>query len=81
MGTITGMGKDYFRMKGHDLQNGDGLCFFTKQSELAGFRVDRVDEERIYPNNMKGLKVGTPLYRNHDAAFTRILKKPSARVG
>ena len=62
----------------HDLQNGDGLCFFTKQNDLAGFRVDRVDKEKIYPNNMKGLEIGTPLYRNHDMAFTRILKKSSA---
>ena len=60
VGAITGMGKDFFRMRNNDLQNGDGLCFFTKQSELAGFRVDRVDKEKIYPNNMTGLEVGTP---------------------
>ena len=79
VGVITGMGKDYFRMNRHDLQNGDGLCFFTKQNDLAGFRVDRVEKEEIYPNNMKGLEIGTPLYRNHDMALTRILKKSSAR--
>jgi 23S rRNA 5-hydroxycytidine C2501 synthase len=79
LGTIIGTGKDFFRMAGqHDLQNGDGLCLFTKQSELAGFRVDRVDKDKIYPNNMAGLEVGTPLYRNHDMAFSRILKKSSA---
>ena len=66
-------------MSRHDLQNGDGLCFFTKQNDLAGFRVDRVDKEKIYPNSMKGLEIGTPLYRNHDMALTRILKKSSAR--
>ena len=79
VGAITGMGKDFFRMRDNDLQNGDGLCFFTKQSDLAGFRVDRVDKEKIYPNNMKGLEIGTPLYRNHDMALTRILNKSSAR--
>ena len=51
VGVITGMGKDYFRMNRHDLQNGDGLCFFTKQNDLAGFRVDRVEKEKIYPNS------------------------------
>jgi 23S rRNA 5-hydroxycytidine C2501 synthase len=79
MGAITGMGKDFFRMSRHDLQNGDGLCFFTKQMDLAGFRVDRVDQEKILPNTMKGLEIGTPLYRNHDMALTRILNKSSAR--
>jgi collagenase-like PrtC family protease len=78
VGTITGMGKDFFRIVHHDLQNGDGLCFFTKQNDLAGFRVDRADKEKIYPNNMKGLEIGALLYRNHDMALTRILKKSSA---
>ena len=45
VGTVTGVGKDSFRMRGHDLRNGDGLCFFTSQGELAGFSVDRVDRE------------------------------------
>ncbi len=78
VGAVTGVGKDYFRMARHDLQNGDGLCFFTKQRELVGFRVDRIDREKIYPNRMEGLETGTRLYRNHDMAFTRILNKPSA---
>lgn len=77
LGEITAMGKDYFHMARHDLQNGDGLCFFTGKNDLAGFRVERVDKGKIYPNSMKGLKIGTPLYRNHDMAFTRILKKSS----
>ncbi len=78
MGTVTGVGKDFFRIDRHDLQNGDGLCFFTKQNELAGFRVDRVDKEKIYPNSMEGVHAGIVLYRNYDAAFTRILKRTSA---
>jgi 23S rRNA 5-hydroxycytidine C2501 synthase len=73
------MGKDFFRIDSHDLQNGDGLCFFTKQGDLTGFRIDRVDKEKIYPNNMRGLAIGTPLYRNHDMALSRVLKKSSAR--
>lgn len=78
VGTITAIEKDFFRISRHGLQNGDGLCFFTNKNELAGFRADRVDKDKIYPNTMKGLAIGTPLYRNHDTAFTRILNKPSA---
>jgi len=78
VGEITGKGKDFFRMGRHDLQNGDGFCFFTRQNTLAGFRIERVDKEKVYPNNMTGLAIGTPLYRNHDIAFARILRKPSA---
>lgn len=75
LGKITAMGKDYFQMARHDLQNGDGLCFFTRQNDLAGFRVNRVEKGKIYPNAMKGLESGTELYRNHDTAFEKILKK------
>ena len=77
LGEITGVGKDFFRIARHDLQNGDGLCFFTKNNDLAGFRVDRVEKEKIYPNSMNGLETGIRLYRNHDMALTRILKKSS----
>ncbi len=79
VGTVIGVGKDSFGIRGHDLKNGDGLCFFTDRGELAGFRVDRVDREKVYPNSMKDLKIGTVLYRNHDAALAGVLRKPSAR--
>ncbi|MFA5321312.1 MAG: U32 family peptidase [Smithella sp.] len=77
LGEITDMGKDFFRIARHDLQNGDGLCFFTGKNDLAGFRVDRTDKDKIYPNSTKGLSTGIRLYRNHDMAFTKILKKSS----
>jgi putative protease len=60
VGEIAGTGKDFFFMGCHNLQSGDGFCFFTKQSSLAGFRVERVDKEKIYPNNMAGLATGAP---------------------
>ena len=77
LGEITYVGKDFFSIARHDLQNGDGLCFFTKNNDLAGFRVDRVEKEKSYPNSMNGLETCTRLYRNHDMALTRILKKSS----
>ena len=79
LGEISEVGKDYFRIARHDLQNGDGLCFFTRKNDLAGFRVDRVSKDKIYPNSMNGLSTGTYLYRNHDMAFIRILNKASAK--
>jgi len=78
LGKITYVGKDFFRLDQHDLQNGDGLCFFTRKNDLAGFRVEKVDKGKIYPNNMTGLAIGTPLYRNYDTALARALKKSSA---
>ena len=74
IGTITGLGRDFIRLAaGHDLQNGDGLCFFTTERQLAGSRVERVEKEKIYPGSMKGLRIGTVLYRNHDIRLARTL--------
>jgi 23S rRNA 5-hydroxycytidine C2501 synthase len=83
VGTISTIGKDFFHMKTGDLQNGDGICFFTKEKKLAGCRIERVKGDEIYPSTMKDLSVGSTLYRNHDQTFTRLLKKPSAnrRIG
>jgi len=78
IGTIIGMGKDFFCLDTHDLHNGDGLCFFTNENNLTGFRVNQVDKEKIYPNSMRDLEVGRLLYRNHDIVLNRILKKSSA---
>lgn len=50
--------------------NGDGLCFFDSQKKLQGFRINRVDNNILYPGEMpKGLLPHTKLYRNHDEAF------------
>jgi 23S rRNA 5-hydroxycytidine C2501 synthase len=79
IGAVTGIGKDFFRTDCTELQNGDGLCFFTKGRELSGFRVECVEKSKIFPNTMKDLTEGVILYRNHDIAFTRMLKKTSSR--
>jgi 23S rRNA 5-hydroxycytidine C2501 synthase len=78
IGTVTEVTGEYFKTGCDSLSNGDGLCFFNKQNQLCGFRVDRAEQGRIYPNNMKGLEKGTFLYRNYDIAFDRLLKKTSA---
>lgn len=59
--------------------NGDGLCFFNERRELQGFRVNRAEGNRLFPQSMPhGLKPGMPLYRSNDQAMERVLMKPSA---
>ncbi len=60
-----------------NFSNGDGLCFINSDKELEGFRVNRVEGNRLFPLSMpRDLKPGTALYRNHDVAFQRELSKP-----
>lgn len=59
--------------------NGDGLCFFDKDRELVGFRVNRAEGNRLYPQRMPaGLLSGMRLYRNYDETFQRVLSGVTA---
>lgn len=70
--------------------NGDGLCFFysdnpkgkgsgTSSLELEGFRVNKVENNRLFPLVMpRHLRQGMSLYRNNDQEFERLLSKNSA---
>lgn len=85
VGTIRDVFHDSFTVSGNTVfHNGDGLCFFDETGELCGFRVNRAEGNRLYPYSIpSGLKKHKQLLRNHDAAFERILSKPSAerRIG
>lgn len=59
--------------------NGDGLCFINDERELEGFRVNRVEGNRLYPFRMpEHLRPGMALYRNSDRAFEAILSHKTA---
>lgn len=61
--------------------NGDGLCFFNRQKKLEGFRVNRVENNRLFPLTMpKNLEPGMALFRNNDIEFERAMQgKTSTR--
>ena len=59
--------------------NGDGLCFINDNKELEGFRVNRVEGNRLYPHHMpENLRPGMSLYRNNDQAFENMLSRTTA---
>ncbi|MDR3267870.1 MAG: U32 family peptidase [Tannerella sp.] len=60
------------------VHNGDGLVYLNIKGELEGFRVNRVDGNRIFPLKMPALRPGTFVCRNYDKAFEEQLSKPSA---
>ncbi len=61
---------------------GDGLCFFTPDGRLEGFRVNTIDAHgRLAVNDasrLTELRPHTPLYRNQDQAFEHLLSRPTA---
>ena len=61
------------------LTNGDGLGFFDRAGHFTGFRLNRVDGNRLYPASAPvGLEPGMTIYRNADKAFFDILDTADA---
>ena len=74
------------------LNNGDGLCYYTLQKDLAGLAINRAEKVgegvwRVFPKDpmasFKDLRAGTLVNRNRDMNWTRKLDKPSSerRIG
>ena len=59
--------------------NGDGLCFLDNEGHLQGFRVNRVEQNKLFLQaRVPGLTPRTTLYRNLDQQFEQTLAKRSA---
>lgn len=79
VGTVKEIKGNSFTVAGvKQLNNGDGLAFINEQGELEGFRVNKVDANRLFPLTMPPVKPKMPLYRNYDQAFEQELSKPTA---
>lgn len=82
VGYVKGIRRGSFNVAGTAMfANGDGLCFFNRQKKLEGFRVNRVENNRLYPLTMpKNMEPGMALYRNNDIEFERAMQgKTSTR--
>lgn len=78
----AGHGRVSFNVAGTaTFANGDGLCFINAAENLEGFRVNKVEGNRLFPLKMpEALKPGTMLYRNNDVAFEKeIMRANSAK--
>lgn len=79
MGTLKESHGHYLTVAGlKSFNNGDGVCYVDEQGHLQGFRVNRVDGNKLYPQEMPQIKPRTKLYRNFDQEFERILSRKSA---
>jgi putative protease len=79
IGNVKDLFYNYFTVSGQKtIHNGDGLCFLNDKKELQGFRVNRVEGNRIFPAEMPRLTPGITLFRNFDQAFEKLLQKKSS---
>lgn len=80
VGHVKEVGRGYIAVSSvKAFHNGDGLCYIDERGQLQGFRVNRVEGIRLYPKDMpRTLRARTPLFRNYDMEFERLLSRPSA---
>ncbi|MFN3544950.1 MAG: peptidase U32 family protein [Thiobacillus sp.] len=96
VGTVSKIGDKWVELETDSpetvLNNGDGLCYYTLQKELAGLAINRAEKLgegrwRVFPKDpmasFKDLRRGTQVNRNRDMSWIRALEKPSAerRIG
>lgn len=79
VGTVKEVRGRYLVVAGiKSFSNGDGFCYLDESGHLKGFRVNKVENNKLYPMEMPDIKLRTKLYRNYDHAFEVLLDKPSA---
>ena len=53
MGTMKEARGNYLTVAGlKSFNNGDGVCYIDEQGRLQGFRINRVDGNKLYPQEM-----------------------------
>ena len=79
MGRMKEIRGNYMVVAGlKSFNNGDGVCYIDEQGKLKGFRINRVDGNKIYPQEMPRIAPRTTLYRNYDQEFEKALSRKSA---
>ncbi|HJD74894.1 MAG TPA: U32 family peptidase [Bacteroides reticulotermitis] len=79
MGTMKEARGNYITVAGvKSFNNGDGVCYIDEQGRLQGFRINRVEANKLFPQEMPKIKPRTPLYRNYDQEFEKLLSHKSA---
>ena len=96
IGHVTKVGDKWVELQADSpdtvLNNGDGLCYYTLQKDLAGLAINRAEKMgegvwRVFPKDplasFKDLRAGTLVNRNRDMNWMRMLDKPSSerRIG
>ena len=61
------------------LHNGDGICFKNKEGVVEGFRVNKVEDNRVFPAEWPAIEPKMQLFRNFDHEFEKELAKESSQ--
>lgn len=79
MGTVKEIRGNYLTVAGvKSFNNGDGVCYLDEAGKLQGFRINRVENNKLFLQEMPRIKPRTVLYRNFDQEFDKQMQRKSA---
>lgn len=79
VGVMKEAGQKFIKIAGtKKLSNGDGICYLDENNELKGFRINKVEGNNVFPQEMPRIRKGTELFRNLDHEFEKALSRKSA---
>lgn len=76
IGKVKFVSRNYFTVTGGCFNNGDGACFVASNGKLCGFRINKVEGNRVFPQTMPPVESGDELFRNYDCCFEKELQRP-----
>ncbi|MBN2857913.1 MAG: U32 family peptidase [Candidatus Delongbacteria bacterium] len=83
IGKVRNIERNHFTLdRGHDLKNGDGICWTGRNGEVDGVNINSVDGEKISPFKKLPQFIGTDIFRNENPSFEKaVLYGAERRVG
>ena len=60
------------------LAPGDGICYLSPEHKWEGLRINTISGDYARPPKEVRIPIGTEVWRNQNAAFERLLSKPTA---
>ncbi len=79
MGTVKEVRGNYLTVAGvKSFHNGDGVCYLDASGKLQGFRINKVENNKLYLQEMPRIVPRTVLYRNFDQEFEKSMARKSA---
>jgi len=81
IGNLLAIKANGYQIENYELlNNGDGLYFINEQGIADGAQVNIIVGDVVVPNELKPLPIGTPIYRNLDAEFNRMIENENSAV-
>ncbi len=81
LGHVRQVGSNYIKIDSQEeISNNDGLCYFDKNKQLCGFKVNKTEKNKVWLNEKIDIQIGASIYRNFDHRLNKILQRDDSAI-